>query len=158
MAAIKLQLVGLAGLCLSGYALYVEHQSEVNPSYEAFCDISHEISCSKVFLSEWGRLFSALGLVRPGSALDLPNAALGLVYFSLVLMHPLLPLRSYQASAKAVFYLTLPVMAATALLAYVLLAVLKDVCIVCFSIYVCNALVLLLSYRRGFLAGKVKDT
>lgn len=47
MSALKLQLVGLVGLCLSGYALYVEHQSEINPSYEAMCDVSPEVSCSK---------------------------------------------------------------------------------------------------------------
>jgi uncharacterized membrane protein len=48
MSAGKLQLIGLVGLALSGYAMYVEYQSEQNPSYEAMCDINNRVSCSKV--------------------------------------------------------------------------------------------------------------
>jgi uncharacterized membrane protein len=48
MSAGKLQLVGLVGLALSAYALYVEYKSEQNPSYEAMCDINSRVSCSKV--------------------------------------------------------------------------------------------------------------
>ena len=52
-------------------------------------------------MSEWGRLFSRVGILPAGHPLDLPNAAFGIIYFSLVLLHPLLPLGSYQASDLA---------------------------------------------------------
>jgi uncharacterized membrane protein len=50
-------------------------------------------------------------------------------------------------------------MAVMGYLGYVLVFVLKDMCVVCFSTYVCNALVLLLSGARGFGRGaKAKAT
>jgi predicted neutral ceramidase superfamily lipid hydrolase len=55
-----------------------------------------------------------------------------------------------QTKAKALFYLTVPVIGATLLLAYVLATILHDVCVVCFSIYICNFAVLLLSYRAAY--------
>lgn len=40
------------GLLLSAYAYYVEVSAESNHEYNAFCDISEHISCTKVFTSE----------------------------------------------------------------------------------------------------------
>ncbi len=40
------------GIALSLYALYVEIQKERNPKYVALCDISENMSCSKVLTSE----------------------------------------------------------------------------------------------------------
>eukprot|EP00953_Heterococcus_sp_UTEX-ZZ885_P016511 9282-Heterococcus_DN1.PRE.2 len=135
MAAGKLQLISLVGLALSGYAMYVEYQSEQNPSYKAMCDLNSRVSCSKVsyeklivlvslkdallqasmttltsalsskqylvFLSDWGRLFSRIGILPAGHPLDLPNAAFGLIYFTIVLLHPYLPLGNYKVSSAS---------------------------------------------------------
>jgi len=40
------------GLVLSYYAYVVETKKEQDESYEAMCDISEHISCTKVFISE----------------------------------------------------------------------------------------------------------
>ena len=40
---------GILGLLLSLYALYVEHQSAINPGYQAMCDTSW-MSCTRVWL------------------------------------------------------------------------------------------------------------
>lgn len=41
-----------AGAGLSLYSYYVEMKLHEDESYEAMCDISEQISCSKVFTSE----------------------------------------------------------------------------------------------------------
>jgi hypothetical protein len=56
---------------------------------------------SKVFLSDWGRLFSRIGVLPAGHLLDLPNAAFGLIYFTIVLLHPYLPLGNYKVSTAS---------------------------------------------------------
>ncbi|CAM9149109.1 unnamed protein product, partial [Choristocarpus tenellus] len=105
----NLEVLALVGLCLSLYAVYVEHQNEVDASYEATCDINQFISCSKVFTSEWGHVLSAVGILPKGHLLDFPNAALGTVYFLIVFLHRFLPLASYKAKAGTVFAITVPV-------------------------------------------------
>eukprot|EP00903_Cladosiphon_okamuranus_P021967 g20197.t2 len=102
-------------------------------------------------MSEWGHIVSHLGILPKGHAFDLANASLGVVYFAFVFAHRWLPLPSYPAKAKLVFGLTLPVVGVSLYLMYILFAVLKDLCLVCVSIYVVNLVVLVLSYR-GFAA------
>lgn len=43
----------MIGTGLSVYSYYVETMLAEDSSYEAMCDISEQISCSKVFTSEW---------------------------------------------------------------------------------------------------------
>lgn len=43
--------ISCVGIMLSTYALHVEVAKEGNKSYQAMCDISSSISCSKVFTS-----------------------------------------------------------------------------------------------------------
>lgn len=42
----------IAGILVSLYAYHVETSKEANAAYQAFCDISDSISCSKVFTSK----------------------------------------------------------------------------------------------------------
>lgn len=45
-------IAGMIGAGLSLYSYYVEMKLDEDGSYEAMCDISEQISCSKVFKSE----------------------------------------------------------------------------------------------------------
>lgn len=74
-------MIGALGLLLSVYSLYVEHSKSADPTYEAMCDLSARITCSKVFTSEYGKLLSKFGLVPNGHILDVPNALLGAKIF-----------------------------------------------------------------------------
>lgn len=47
-SATLVRTVCLIGILLSAYALYVESRKEADPGYEALCDVSSWISCSKV--------------------------------------------------------------------------------------------------------------
>jgi vitamin-K-epoxide reductase (warfarin-sensitive) len=132
------------GICLATYALYVEHASTLDSGFKAACDIDWlGASCTKVFSSEYGRLGSHLGLLEAGSPLDLPNAAVGLVFYVAVLLLPYAPLSQF---VKRWLLLVAAVMsaAASAYLGYAL-HLLGDFCVVCVSTYIVNAAILLAS-------------
>lgn len=69
------------GSMISMYAIYVEHMSHNDPGYVAMCDISEEVSCSKVLSGEYGKILSKFGIVDAASPLDYSNAALGQLLF-----------------------------------------------------------------------------
>lgn len=52
----------ITGIVLSAYGLFVELKHEHNSSYQAMCDVSETISCTKAFSSSWA---TGLGLVEP---------------------------------------------------------------------------------------------
>ncbi|CAM9878032.1 unnamed protein product [Ectocarpus sp. 4 AP-2014] len=109
----------------------------------------------QVLMSEWGHILSQLGVLPKGHQFDLANATLGVFYFAAVFLHRLFPLPSYQAKAKVVFAMTVPVVGVSLYLMFILLVVLKDICLICVSIYGVNLAVLVLSYRglRGNAPG-----
>ena len=59
MAKIAYSLLCLAGLLLSGYALYVEYKSHIDKEYVPMCAIKNsflgEANCQDVFLSQYGK-------------------------------------------------------------------------------------------------------
>ena len=141
-----IRLLCVAGLVLSVYALYVEEQAQSNPGFEALCDFSATVSCSKVFTHRYGHLLFGL-----------PNALYGTAYYVAMVVGTL-PLFSQHA----VFYQAVLAAAGGAAAFSVLLAVLLrelgDMCVLCMATWVINFLLLLLSYRRyaAFVAGKRK--
>lgn len=156
MAGLAVRVLGVLGLLLSLYALHVEHESqrasEGGYDYRALCDISAiGASCSAVFSSEWGRIMSRLGIVPAGSALDLPNAAYGALYYVVVLTHDRLP-----GGEGLLLVATLLSSATTALLAYALAFILGDLCVVCMSTYVVNASLLVIVLRAALTGAKRK--
>lgn len=71
----------LIGMGLSAYTIYVKIQSEMDPKYQAMCDINQKVSCTKVFNSEFGRGF---GLIPKDSPLNLPNGIFGLIHYFII--------------------------------------------------------------------------
>lgn len=49
----SLAAVSALGVLISIYAFHVETRHEEDPNYEALCDISERVSCTKVFSSKW---------------------------------------------------------------------------------------------------------
>jgi vitamin-K-epoxide reductase (warfarin-sensitive) len=125
------------GSLLSLYALYVEHQATSSREYEALCDISETVSCSKVFLSEYGKIFSFVGLVEKDSVMDLPNAFYGLCFYvACGIVHCCFG--DTSMGQIILLFLTTISLAMCAALSYVLAVILRDKCIVCFLTYLCN--------------------
>ncbi len=146
----------LAGIALSSFALYVEHQKRLNDSYEALCDISHTVSCSKVFSSPQGRILSYLGVVPSEHALDVPNALLGYIFYAFLLFLELAFSRSNLLVLNIMFTMAIGSALFSVYLAYVLMYELKDLCIVCTGNYVCNAIIFIVLWYRWRNSSKAK--
>lgn len=138
--------LALIGVILSVYSLYVEFQAAHDRSYKALCDINEHVSCSKVFLSKYGRGF---GLVEkifgPDSVLNLPNPIFGIVFYGSVMV-----LCLFRFSLKVSGLLTLMSAASCIMSIYLayILYFMKDICVVCVSTYVVNFLLLFLNFQR----------
>ena len=137
----------MIGLVLSSYAVYVEQQKELNPSFEALCDINSSVSCSKVFSSEQGKIWSYFGLIPKGHFLDQPNAVYGLLFYTAVLVLELL-FRKSKLGVTLQFILAIFGCILSLYLGYVLKFVLHDFCMVCVGTYICNTVILLGSHNR----------
>ena len=121
----------ILGFAVSFYAYKVERMTEDDPSYEAVCDISEHVSCTKAFSSEYGR---GLGIFPVTSVLYLPNALFGLIFYTLVGA-----LSCFTTYATSIMVLSLVVFSniGTIYLVYVSI-VIKNVCLVCVTIYIIN--------------------
>nr|CCC89528.1 unnamed protein product [Trypanosoma congolense IL3000] len=117
----------MANLLLSTYAYYVElrvaraHRGGEN--YQAYCDVG-AFSCTRVFTSEYGSITQFVGLPA------VSNALLGVVFYllELILCRNLF-LMLWLAAFSCVFSL---------LLFLILVFVLRDLCLVCCSMYIVN--------------------
>jgi Vitamin K epoxide reductase family len=97
------------------------------------------LCASETFMRPQGKMASYFGLVPKGSALDLPNAAFGVVYYA----YRLVLARNLSNTASAVLRaitmtLTTAAFVSTVWLAYQLTVVLGDLCVLCWSIHVIN--------------------
>jgi uncharacterized membrane protein len=142
-------LAAAVGLVLSTYALYVEYRMEQNhhgepAPFTALCDIAAiGASCSKVFGLPVGHLLSYLKLVPKGSVLDLPNAALGVLHYTYLLLVAPAAEAAGSGGNRALRLLTsvavASAFASTVYLAYQLTFVVHDLCVLCWSVHVINA-------------------
>ncbi|XP_051865921.1 vitamin K epoxide reductase complex subunit 1-like protein 1 [Pristis pectinata] len=134
------------GLALSVYAYHVETSKERDTTYRAMCDLSDSISCSRVFTSRWGRGFGLLGgILGQDSVFNQPNSVYGLLFYVLQL---LLSLTASATAAVVLLLTSLLSLAGSLYLAYVLLFLLRDLCLVCVTTYALNLLLFVLNYRR----------
>ncbi|KPP70957.1 vitamin K epoxide reductase complex subunit 1-like protein 1-like [Scleropages formosus] len=134
------------GALLSVYALHVEVSRERDPGYRAMCDLADSVSCSKVFISRWGRGFGLVQLlVSKDSVFNQPNSVLGIVFYALQLA------LGQTASSRAALFLLLSSwlsVAGSLYLAGVLLFALGDFCVVCVSTYAINVALLYTNAKR----------
>jgi len=141
-----LVLLCMLGFVVCFYALSVEFHKEADPEYEAMCDISEQMSCTKVLTSEWGKGFGLLGFViGHDHPLNLKNPFFGLAFYLLQLI-----LSDMKGSFAYKFQLATAIMAncGTLWLAYILYFVLQDFCLVCVTTYAINFCVLLTNIVR----------
>ena len=145
--------VSLVGLALSLYAIYVEMKKSEDASFNAMCDISETMSCSKVFLSEQGKIWSWLGIIPKDSILDQPNAVYGVGFYIMVMILDSIDEMNKGANSMLMALGTAGI-ALSAFLAKILVYDLQDTCLVCMGSYVCNTIVFfgaLGRWRRGGL-------
>jgi len=109
------------GTIVSIYALYVADRARHDPEYDALCDISPGISCSKVLTSEWSYLFYGM-----------PHSIIGVLYYAAQLF-----ILGYIPNAVLFYSCFLSVLFSAGLI-YVLAAFLKEFCMVCAAIHLIN--------------------
>jgi len=130
-------LVSIIGLILSLYALHVEHSAIEDSDFVAYCDISDGMSCSKVFLSPFGKIFSYLGLISEASILNQPNAFYGTIFYCLVGIIRIFANKS-ELMCSVLLFMAVASIVLSAYLSFILAFILNDICVLCFSSYVCN--------------------
>ncbi|KAJ8982540.1 hypothetical protein NQ317_005542 [Molorchus minor] len=132
----------LVGLGLSLYSYTVEVQVELNKDYQPLCDINSHVSCTKAFKSEYGKGF---GIFDKQSILYKPNSLFGIMFYSMLGTLAL-------SNSNFVTLLSMISIAVSNIMslyfAYILYFILKDLCIVCVSIYVVNVANLILIHLK----------
>ncbi|KAK5640872.1 hypothetical protein RI129_009419 [Pyrocoelia pectoralis] len=136
----------LFGLGLSFYSYIIELSVEMDENYVASCDFSEHMSCTKAFKSEYGKGFGILGrLLGNDSVFNLPNSLYGILFYSFL---------ATVGFSDSTFTTTIALGAtvlsncASVYFASILIFILKDLCVVCVTIYVINFINLILVYIK----------
>ncbi|XP_028042965.1 vitamin K epoxide reductase complex subunit 1-like protein 1 [Bombyx mandarina] len=135
-------LLSVLGVLVSTYALYVELKVEANPNYKAFCDFSERASCTRVLTSKYAK---GLGIIDEGSYLRLPNPIYGTIHYCIMII-----LSAYDSLVTTNIQFSLAGISSLlcCYLAYNLIYVLKDICVVCISTYLINGTMLFLIWSK----------
>ncbi|CEL93808.1 unnamed protein product [Vitrella brassicaformis CCMP3155] len=155
LRAVTFVFLGVCGICVSLYAIHVEEMAKV-PGYVASCDFGKFASCSRVLSSEYSHFLRWAGAVPRNHPLDVSNAVLGVMFYVLIVLFPLIPGRGKRLGYLLMCTLSL---AFSVFLAYILYFILVDFCAVCVSTYVLNTLIFLAvlrEYRSPPTAPKAK--
>ncbi len=122
--------IACIGFGLSLYGFLIEQKIKKDPQYKPACDISDRISCSKPFLSSYGKLLSV------------SNTIVGLFFYAL------LGVFAWCEYTMLIFYCSLIAVVVSIYLAYILYAKIKVFCLLCTAIYIVNLALLWASYTQ----------
>ena len=90
MGLTGIQCLSLVGVGLCVYTIYLEGRTNEDQDYQATCDISDEISCTKVFKSSYSHILSHFELVARDSDYDISNAYVGMAFYVCSFLLPFL--------------------------------------------------------------------
>ena len=145
-----ISLVGIAGIIVSIYAIYVEKMAKSSGAkkYIAICDVNDSASCSLVLMSQYSRLGEVYLGLKKDSWFNHPNTYYGLLFYIAVTIYPmypftLIPYRELMLFGASIFSILI-----CCLLAWILYFKLNNFCAVCVASYIVNIVILMLSYRE----------
>lgn len=121
-------IIAIIGLCLSLYSVFVEYKIKYNPTYKPMCDLSDRISCSKTFLSPYGKI------------LKISNGFIGDFFYSGMIY------LAWFEYTTLLWYGALAAAFASVIFAYILFFKVRTICLLCISIYVVNIALLYAAY------------
>jgi len=149
-----ISLLGLVGIAISVYAIYVESSSRKSPKdkkFVAYCDMNESASCSLVLTSTYSRLGEVyLGLSKD-SIFNWPNTYYGLLFYIAVTIYPVYPFTLIPFREVLFFGASIMSIGICCLLAYILYFKLNNFCAVCVASYIVNTLILYQAYKELFL-------
>jgi vitamin-K-epoxide reductase (warfarin-sensitive) len=132
IVVLSIVILSLCGFVLSLYAYRLERALAANPNYQAACQLSEVVSCTKPILSEYGSMFGV------------SNGILGLLFYSLMTV------AAFVGTMGFVFYASVAACLVSVYLAYLLAFRIRVLCPVCVSIYAINLALLIVSYKNYF--------
>jgi vitamin-K-epoxide reductase (warfarin-sensitive) len=74
-----IRILASAGVLIAAYSLYVKARFAKDKTYRAMCDLSDNISCTRVMASKYGTNFG----INIGSTLAFSNSFLGILFYLL---------------------------------------------------------------------------
>ncbi|XP_049799201.1 vitamin K epoxide reductase complex subunit 1 [Schistocerca nitens] len=130
------------GMGLSYYAYVVETSKEADANYQPACDISEHMSCSKAFMSEFGKGFGIVHrTLGKDSALHVSNGLIGMFFYS---VFAALSFTSSVVASRIQLFMAVLSNFGSVYLAYVLYFILYDFCVICVTTYIVNLVNLIL--------------
>jgi vitamin-K-epoxide reductase (warfarin-sensitive) len=147
-----LVILGTIGFLLSTYGVYVEHQialaKQRSVTYKAGCDFEDlNISCSRALSSKAANLLSYLEILPQDHILDLSNVEAGLLFYGATMICPFFTLLDVPQRAMAMLLAASFTFIVSLYLAFVMIFVLNDVCILCLSMDFVNLVLFLVSLQ-----------
>ncbi|KAK3915877.1 Vitamin K epoxide reductase complex subunit 1-like protein 1 [Frankliniella fusca] len=129
-----------AGVGASYYSVFVEKALEQNEKYQALCDINEQVSCTKVFGTKYAKGFGVVGkYLGEKHILNQPNGVYGIVFYALLAFLSLVNI-SFLVNIQLLLAFLSNGM--SVYLGYLLVYVIKSICVVCVATYVINFLIL----------------
>ena len=126
---ISILMLAVVGLVLSIYGFYIEQRLKKDSTYKPLCDVSTNISCSKPFLSPYGKIITN------------SNTALGIFFYLMLIV---LAFFEYK---EVIFMFTFAGIAMSVVFAYILYFKIKVVCLLCSAIYIINIALFIAAYQ-----------
>jgi uncharacterized membrane protein len=121
-------ILAIIGLVISIYGITVERKLQQDVQYKAVCDISDAISCTRPFLSPYGKM------------LGISNIWASALYYCVILIVTLLNFNTI------VFIIACAGVAVSVVFAYILYFKVRSLCLICTSLYLINIALVVASY------------
>jgi vitamin-K-epoxide reductase (warfarin-sensitive) len=122
-------LLATLGIIISSYAFYVGRRKTNNKDYKPICDINKNLSCTKAFTSQHGKI------------LKIQNSLFGILFYTVLTFLSL-------SQTRLIFILSIPALIITFYLAFISYIKMRNYCIVCSLIYIINILIFIISYNN----------
>lgn len=113
-------IIAIVGLAISAYGITVERKLQRDAQYKPACDISDKISCSRAFLSPYGKM------------LGISNIWASVLYYCAVMILAMMKMTILT------LVLTSIGVAVSAVFAYVLYFKVRSACPICTALYLVN--------------------
>ncbi len=120
--------LSVLGFLVSLYGYFVEQKFRADPTYKPACDINDQVSCSKAFMSQYGKLFGVT------------NTIAGMAFYCLVFVLAIL------GFSQLLFYLTAMGVGASIFFGFLLIFKVQSYCLVCLATYVINGLLFIFTF------------
>lgn len=114
------------GFGISVYAYFIEKKIKEDATYKPACDINDRFSCSKPINSQYGTIFF------------LSNSVWGMIYYTVVAV------LAYMHAHTLLVLAVICGLIGSLGLAYLLYFKIKSICLVCTSLYIINALLVVM--------------